>query len=220
MKYCTHCNLSVAGERKNCPLCQHQLRGEGSTPEAFPHVKTIYHQFSRFFRFFLFASIAAAVVLIAVNLVLEETGMWSLFGVAGIVCMWLSLSLAIKKRKNIPKGMLYQVVLISCISVLWDVWTGWHNWSVDYVIPILCVAVLASMLILSRIFNWQTENIIIYLWISALFCILPLVFYATGILRVKIPSVICFASSFISIAGIVVFQWDSIWAELKRRLSI
>ena len=46
---------------------------------------------------------------------------------------WLSLALAVRKRKNIPKGMLYQVALLSIICMIWDFATGWNGWSIDYV---------------------------------------------------------------------------------------
>lgn len=225
MRTCEKCNVRVVGERESCPLCQNDLssakeNANSKSEEVFPLVPTIYHQFSFIFKLLIFISVVAVLVSVSVNLILPDYGAWSLFVVGGVACLWISLALAIRKRKNIPKNMMYQVVIISVGCVLWDVFTGWRGWSVDYVIPILCIAVMISLAVLSIILNWKFENIIIYFCIEALFCIVPLIFYLTGILHVVIPSIICSLCSVVSIAAIIIFKGDSIWAELKRRLYI
>ena len=218
MKQCRHCQVDVAGEREACPLCQSGLEGTG-TKEIFPEIPTIYRQFYSLFRILLFISVSAAIVAVAVNLLLEETGAWSLFVVGGVGCLWLSLSFAIRKRKNIPKGMLYQVVLISIICIGWDLSNGWHRWSVDYVMPILCLSAMMALAVLSKVLDWRFENIMIYFLIDAIFGVVPIIFYFTKILTVPYPSVICTVGSLISMIAIVIFKGDSIRAELKRRMN-
>lgn len=220
MKYCGNCKVSVAGERETCPLCQSVLtqNDKKGGEEVFPSVPTIYHQYHFLFKILLFVSFAIVVVAVSVNLLFSEGGWWSLFAVGGVGCTWLSLALAIRKRKNIPKGMLYQVVLISLICVGWDLAVGWRGWSVDFIIPILCVAAMVTLSVLSVILKWKLENIIVYFCIAAMFGIIPIVFFLTGLLRVAFPSVICVACSVISLAAIIIFYGGSIWAELKRRL--
>lgn len=219
MRHCEQCGVDVAGSRTHCPLCQGPLSPcMGDSRETFPRIPTIYRQYHFLFRVMIFASIAAGVAAVAVNLMLPETGFWSAFVVGGIACLWLSLALAVRKRKNIPKGMLYQVALISVICVVWDWATHWSGWSIDYVVPILCVSVMAALAVLSRVFHWETETLIVYVCIDALFGVVPLIFFLTGCLNVPYPSIICVAASVISLAALVVFKGDSIWAELRRRL--
>ena len=219
MKHCDHCRIDVTGDRERCPLCDSSLKGE-ATPEVFPVIPTIYRQFHFLFKVMIFISVAVSVIAVAVNLILEETGLWSHFVVLGILCVWISMALAIRKRKNIPKNMLYQVMLLSIICVLWDLLIGWRGWSINYVVPILYSSAMIALAILSKIFNWAIENIIVYFCIDALFGITPLILVLTGLATIRIPSVICVAGSLISVAAIIVFKGDSIWAELKRRLYI
>lgn len=219
MEHCKNCKIDVAGKRRRCPLCQGNLSGT-PTEESFPVIPTIYHQFNFLFKILLFITIAGAVIAVAINLIFEETGLWSHFVVFGVICLWLSLSFAIRKRKNIPKGLLYQVILLSLLCIFWDFLTGWRGWSIDYAIPILCLSVMAAMAVLSKVLEWQIENIIIYFCIDALFGIIPLIFVLTRIVNVRIPSIICVAGSILSVAAIAVFKGDSIWAELKRRLYL
>lgn len=216
--HCEKCGVAIAGGRSPCPLCQGRLSGEPG-PESFPLVPTIYQQFHLLFKILLFVSASMGILAVAVNLVFEETGWWSLIVVGGIASMWLSLSLAIRKRKNIPKGILYQVILISLICVAWDFLTVWNGWSIDYVIPILFLAGIASMAVLTKVLSWEIENILIYMCIDALFGIVPILFFFTRILHVVLPSVICVTGSALSLAFLCIFKGDSIWAEVKRKLN-
>lgn len=218
MLHCEKCGVNVAGKREICPLCQGRLSGN-PCQESFPLVPTIYLQFHLLFRILLFVSVAFSIIAVAVNLILEQTGWWSLIVVGGIASMWLSLSLAIRKRKNIPKTIVYQVILISLICIVWDFLTQWSGWSIDYVVPILFLSGIAAMAVLTKVLSWEIENIIIYLCIDALFGIVPIIFYFTRTLHVAIPSVLCVTGCVLSLAFLCIFKGDSIWAEFKRRMN-
>ncbi|WP_099204902.1 DUF6320 domain-containing protein [Scatolibacter rhodanostii] len=218
MKTCSKCGVTVKGKREFCPLCQGKLSGEDSE-EVFPLVPTVYQEFHFLFRILIFISIAVVVVAVAVNLMWRDAGWWSIFWVAGAACLWIVLTLAVRKRKNMPKWIFYQVVVISLICTLWDFVVGWSGWSIDYVVPILCLVGLASLSVLSRVLRWRVEYYMISVVVNALFGIVPLIFYITDSVSVRYPTVICVAGSVMSLAALAVFKGESMWEELKRRLS-
>lgn len=218
MKQCEKCHVEVSGERGHCPLCQAKLSGKG-TPETFPLVPTVYQEFHFLFRMLIFLSISVAVAAVAVNLMWEDSGWWSVFWVAGAVCLWILLALAVRKRKNIPKWILYQIVLLSAICAVWDLATDRHGWSVDYAIPILCLVGLASFAILSKVLKWRADYFLVYFGATALFGLVPVIFYAAGLLSVIYPTVICAAGSVISLAALCVFKGESMLEEVKRRFA-
>lgn len=221
MKHCEKCNVDVTGKRENCPLCQSQLEriDDQQSIDIFKPVQTVYHQYAMFFKIFLFATIAASVVSVAVNMLLPETGLWSIFVVGGLFCVWVSLFIAVRKRRNIPKGLIYQVVIISVFCVIWDLATGWRGWSIDYVFPIMCIATMITIAILAKVLEWKIEHIMVYFIIDSIFGIVPLIFFLTGMLTVPYPSIICVAGSIISIAAIVIFNGGNILSELRRRFN-
>lgn len=221
MKFCIKCGTSVTGHRKTCPLCQGPLTGEAEPGgEVFPVIPGVYQQHDLFFRILMFASIAAGIIALAVNLMLPASGWWSLFVLLGIACAWVSTALAVRKRHNIAKGMMYEVAAASVLSVLWDWVTGWHGWSIDYVIPCTCLAVMACLAVLYRVLNIPVRDYLIYFTLNAVFGIIPIIFYFTGRLIVIYPSLICTAVSLISLVALVIFQGEAMRAELKRRLHI
>lgn len=219
MKHCKKCNVDIAGDRKICPLCHSETIGEFSKQrdEVFPLVPTIYKNHNKFFRTLLFLSIAVVVIAFAVNILIIDTGWWSLSVLGGVACLWIILYFSLKKRRNIPKTLLYQLVLISVFCVLWDFSTGWKGWSIDFVIPILIMSVILSLAVLSKVLSWEIDEIILYFCIVGILGIVPIIFYLVGALRVPYPSIICVACSVITLAAILIFRGENIINELKRR---
>ena len=220
MKYCNNCNVSVVGKRKICPLCQGRLTGDKAQEEVFPKISFVYREHTMFFKVMMLISIIIGTLSLGLNILLPSTGAWSLFVLGGLGSVWASLITAINQRKNIPKNIVYQVMTISVIGLLWDLLTGWRGWSINYVIPLVCIFAMISMAIISKIRKLHIEDYILYLIIDGLFGIVPIIFIILGFLDVLYPSVICIATSIISLSTIIIFEDKSLIAEIKRRLHV
>lgn len=220
MKYCNNCNLSVVGKRKICPLCQERLAGYDYQEEVFPKISFVYIEHTMFFKVMLLISIITATISIAVNILLPDRGAWSLFILGGLGSVWASLITLINQRKNIPKNIVYQVMTISIMALIWDLLTGWRGWSINYVIPLVCVFAMISMAVISKIRKLHIEDYILYIIIDGLFGIVPIAFIAFGFLDVLYPSIICIATSVISLSTIIIFEDKKLIAEIKRRLHV
>ena len=55
--------------------------------------------------------------------------------------MWLAFVTGYLKRYNLLKNAMWQLLIVSIGSILWDIFTGWHRWSVDLVLPLVCLIV-------------------------------------------------------------------------------
>lgn len=221
MLYCKKCNVSIDGARLQCPLCQDILSG---TPEQdgeiFPKLPTNREKYQFIMRTMIFASITIVVISVALNFLFPANGWWSVFVTAAIGCMWVSLSSAIRRRHNIPKNILWQVVILSALAVGWDIFTGWYGWSVDYAIPAVCVFAMVAVCGFAVFMKLRIEEFLIYLILDGLLGFVPLIFLLIGQLRVLYPSVICVAVSLISFAALCSFAWDELTSEVKKRLHL
>ncbi|HNZ83450.1 MAG TPA: DUF6320 domain-containing protein [Sedimentibacter sp.] len=220
MKFCKSCNVSVTGKRKICPLCQGRLTGDKAQEEIFPKISFVYTEHSLFFKVMLLTSIIAATVSVAVNILMPGGGAWSLFILGGLASVWASLITIINQRKNIPKNIVYQVMTISVTALIWDTLTGWRGWSINYIIPLVCVFAMISMAVISKIRKLHIEDYILYIIIDSLFGIVPVIFIILGLLDVLYPSIICISTSIISLSTIIIFEDKSLKAEIKRRLHV
>ncbi|WP_019229863.1 DUF6320 domain-containing protein [Sedimentibacter sp. B4] len=219
MKYCNNCKVNVVGNRKYCPLCQEAIKGDPND-EVFPTISFVYREHGLFFKIMLLASIVIATVSVAFNILFPQRGAWSLFVLGGLGSVWASLITAINKRNNIPKNLVYQVMIISVITILWDLITGWRGWSITYVIPLVCVFAIISMAIISKVRNLHVEDYILYIIIDGLFGIIPVIFILMGLVKSLFPSLLCIVTSIISLSTILIFEEQKLRAEIKRRLHM
>lgn len=220
MQRCDKCKVNITGQHERCPLCHGALHGD-KTEEVFPVIPTVYSRHGLFMKISLFISVVAAVCCLAVNWMFPTGVWWSLFVLAGLVSMWLSLVVAIRKRANIPKNILMQVALLSVLAVLWDLCTGWNRWSVIYALPIVCTIAMIAMAAAARIQNLKVADYLIYLAIDAVFGLIPLILLLTGSLgSVVYPSVICVAGSAISLTALFIFQGETLREEFAKRFHL
>lgn len=220
MKCCNNCNVNVVGKRKICPLCQDRLTGDKPSEEVFPKISFVYREHSMFFKFIMLISIITATVSVGINILLPDTGAWSVFILGGLGSVWASFITLLNQRKNIPKNIVYQVMNISVMALIWDFLTGWKGWSVNYIIPLACVFAMISMAIISKIRRFPIEDYILYIIIDGLFGVIPILFILFGLLDVLYPTVICIATSIISLSTIMIFEDKKLMAEIKRRLHV
>ncbi len=220
MRYCEHCKVHIRGDRKYCPLCQNTLSGTGSEEEEiFPDIPPVY-QYNLLIRVMLFISISIVVVSLAVNTMFPVPVNWPMFILSGILCIWISLAMVIRKRHNIPKSIIWQVAVISVLAVIWDWRTGWRGWSLDYVIPIVCVVAMIVMYIMAKIMRLGVRDFIIYIVLDGIFGIIPVLFLLFNMLQVKYPSVISISVSTLSLAAVVLFEGENIKEELNKRMHL
>lgn len=221
MQLCEHCKVTIKGEHQICPLCGGLLKGKGdSGEEVFPRIPTIYQEFNIFIRIIILISVVAVVVSFAVNVIFTKESKWSLLVAAAVACMWLSLFFIIRKKNNIPKTIVWQVCLLSILSFLWDRSMGWIGWSIDYVFPSVCVVAMIVMAIGAKILKIGVRDLIVYIFVDAIFGFLPIVFLLFGWLNVWFPSVICAAVSAISLSALIIFEGDNMKTELNKRMHI
>lgn len=220
MRYCKKCKVTVSVPRNQCPLCQNQIISDGkpeTDTETFPRVPLVHHKYGLALRILMFISFVAITVCVTVNALLPFRSFWSLIVILGVVGMWLSIYTAIRKRRNVSKNLLWQAVLVSALVVAIDWSSGWHKWSINYVVPSVFVFTLLSNSIILLIMHRRVYDFIIYLVVDGLLGLIPLLFIITGWANVIWPSLVCVLLSLTLLAAILIFVRNMDY-ELKKRL--
>ena len=219
MKHCDKCGADIRGSHKLCPLCQGILTGTDEA-DVFPKVPLISEKFKFFFQIVLVSLVGVCVAAVGVNILLPQTGAWSVFAVVGAIFSWISLRIAIKRRNNIPKNIVMQVVIVSLAVVLFDILTGWHGWSIEYVFPIVCVCAMIALGVLSKVLKMPNEDYIVFIIADIFFGIIPFVFLLCGIVSMRTPSIICVGCSVLSFAALLIFNGNGIRVELEKKFHM
>lgn len=219
MTTCEKCRVTVRGDQTRCPLCQGRLSG-APDGAVYPHIPTVYRQYETLFRLLILGTVAVIVACGAVNLALPGGGPWSLLVVLGAGCFWIALAIALRSLHNIPHTITNQAAVVSVLSILWDAFTGWHGWSVDYVMPIACALAMTVMATVAQVLRMPAEDYLVCFAVDALFGVVPLILYLTGALGQVLPSLICIAISVLSLAAIIVFEGKNIRLEIAKRFHL
>ena len=217
MRICKKCNLKIKTDSDICPLCQNKLIGK-KEENVFPLIPNIYKKYFTFFKILLFISFIISLLCITVDLMISKYH-FSLFVILGFICLFIILKAVFNDKESIFKSILSQLVILSCLSILWDYFTGFHHWSITYVIPILCIICSINLAILSIVLKDYLEQEIFYFICAILIGIIPLLFIVIGISN-KIPSVISVLFNLICFITLLIFKFKDVKEELKRRMHI
>lgn len=219
--YCNKCRVHIRTPQNRCPLCQGELiGGRDESEQIFPCIGRDRMWLRIPIRIAAFCSLVAVVVCVAANLYFHRAGGWSLFVIAGIISFWISFAVMLKKRDNVNKAIIWQVIIVSVLAVLWDAFTGFHGWSVDFVIPIMCTCTMIAMWVIAQITKLYIEDYIIYVVIDSCLGILSAMMIIFGSLNFILPSAICVATSIIFLGALFIFEGGAMCAELHRRLHL
>lgn len=216
MKYCKKCNVKIRGTANICPLCQAQVQGEDE--RVYPVLdfsrKKRFHKFKKIMWFLL---IAGCVLSVAINLMVPQSGMWAQYVLLGAASGFMMLFVWFRRYPNVIKRILYVALSASALCLFWDIGTGWHGWSIDFVIPILCASALLMMSFLRLILKLSPPEYVDYMFSDILLGAVLFVVYLTGANRVVIPTLICFAICMIWLTKLILFEGRSFYAELKKK---
>mgnify|MGYP002679271104 FL=1 len=169
---------------------------------------------------FSFLCIVVAVVCGMLNYLTLETLNWFWFAAAGCFCGWLVVFVAYAKRRNILKNETWQLLIITVLCILWDHFTGWRGWSLDFVFPFGSLSVLGSVPVIARVNHLESEEYLYYFMQAAMIGCVPLILLWTDLVHYKIPSVVCVGISFLVLAGLFIFQKKNMTREFHKKLRM
>ena len=169
---------------------------------------------------FNFLCIAAAVLCGMINYLTKVTLDWFWFAAAGCLCGWLIVAVAYSKRRNILKNEIIQLILVTIIAVLWDKFTGWHGWSLDFVLPFGALAIQGSIPVIVKVLKLEKEEYLFYLVQASIAGLVPLILIWLHQIRFLYPSVICAGVSLIVFAGMFIFNCKDTIREFHKKLRM
>ena len=220
MKKCYRCNVLINTKVQKCPLCSGSIEDGEIGENIFPIIPNIYMKHKLFFKLLLFLSILGSVISLIINYLVSNKISWSLFVIAGFVSFWMTFITGIKKRHNFMNLLFFEAIIILISSIIWDYFTGWHFWSITYVLPFLCIAYITILFFLRIFLKNIFKDHVIYIYINSLIGLVPLYFVLKNRLSVKWPSIACIIFSIFSILVLAIFNHKQMKNELERRLHI
>lgn len=226
MKNCPECKIKVGGPETYCPLCGSKLvvMGKEECEEAlYPDFSKPVKPRSKFpplAKIFAFISLAAVFICGLIDTLISHQLTWSLYVIGGIAAAWVSVGIHLLTDINLNYKLLIDLCALSLYLMLIDRLTGWHGWSVDYVIPILYIGVMITVVVLAIIFREFWREYILSLVAVCVLGIGPLLIFFNSESPMRY---LCFAAALMALvllAGVLYFAGGKVFSEWKRRMNL
>lgn len=219
MQHCNKCKVDIRGEHKLCPLCQGKLEGQRDV-EVYPVIHLEEGPFQMFLKIVTLVAAVVGIICVVANLMFPDSGKWSNYAVLGVICAWIVINRAIRKRHHIIKNMGWQAVMVSVMCLLWDYITGDHGWAIDLVIPIVCSAFPIVIAIVAKAEKMKDAEYVFTLFAGGFLEIIPFLFLITGHVNFVYPTLIGIGIGLIDIVFLIVLKGRTLKNELGKKLHI
>jgi len=221
VRRCPDCAVAIEGDWDGCPLCGAATTGE-PVPDPYPVVPLRFSR-RRVLRALFLSSLAVIAASFVAQLLFarDQDGIGALRSMwLGVSAMWLVVLMAVRQRRNLAKGTLYLVVLISGVCLYWDYLTSWHGWSLTYAVPIVCACSIVALLITVRVMRLSVGDHSLSSGLTVVLGLAPVLFLALGWVANPVPSGICGIVSVLALALLQVARGRPVRHELAKRLHL
>lgn len=220
MNRCPKCGIDLRGDWERCPLCRTYVEEGEVAPAPWPDIPLRFDT-GQLFRALLLVSVLMIVSgLVALRLFFPGPLEGLRVVAFGLAALWLVAIIAVRKRRNLAKSIVYLVVIVSLLSLYGDYLDGWQGWSTTFVIPITCSASIVGLLIAARVARMSPGDYIVYSWLTGLMGVVPGLFIALGWVTNPLPSWISVALSFLMLMIMPLVRGAEIQHELTKRLNM
>ena len=208
-------------ERNFYRLLKEQGISAQKVEPVFPKPTMPSEQEMKVYKIYSFLCIAIVAAMLVTECNFHPRIRWTLFTAGGVVTMWIASSIGFFKRYNLLKNAMWQLVIVTGVSILWDFLTGWRGWSVDFVLPIVSMVILLAMVVISAVRHYPAKEYMIYLVMAAGYgLILPLILLLFGAVQLEWPSLIGIGVCFLFLIGIILFKWKEFREEMHKKFHV
>ncbi len=226
MRKCPECDVIIAQPDTRCPLCGAALVLEGQDPEErrpypkFSPPGKRPESFPLLGKIFAYITLLGISVCVLIDLLITRRLTWSLYVIGGCAVGWVTVGLPLLKRFNVNYLLLLDLCAVSFYLILIDHLTGWHRWSIDYVVPILYIGVMIAVIILAVVFRVYWREYIMTLVAVCVLGIGPLLIFFKSQSAIRY---LCLAAALLAgalLTGILFFAGGKLFSEWKRKMNI
>ncbi len=219
-KKCNHCQVYILDDTEKCPLCQGILVGDTIGKNTYPDIVDRIKKTTVLMRvLFTIWSVTFAALGIAsyyVHGFIKPVVVVAASTYYGLFMLWLM----IKPQYGYMKRIFLSIIVGEIFVVVIDIITGFHRWSLNYVLPggliFLDISLIVLMFINRR--NWRGYTIQqLFVIFLGLF---PVIFILLGIISDPVVSVVAIGFSIMMFVVTLVLGGRETLMELKRRFHI
>lgn len=196
---CESCGIRLTGTRTVCPLCSNRLLQKPLLEEfrCYPAIppKVTHNLLNKLVTLCSLLSLAVLCFLNFFILPLHSLFVPLCLGIAGT---YIVLIVGVQKWQNIAKSVLCEAAIGTALCILWDWLSGWHGWSVDFVIPLVCCGITIFNFVLCTAVRHSWLAYSGYFLLSLFWAFAILIFFFLGLISFRPLSILA-----LTVAGVL-----------------
>ena len=219
MQYCPKCRISIRGNKTESPLCGGRVTGEPETG-GFPILERNRFSHMSVVKVGTFCLLTFFIIMMSLEILYDFKLAWVPFAVMGALIAWGDLMVGIYYRNNLIKTLFIETYLAMAVCILIDSLTGWHGWSLAYVLPIGFVLLVFVTIGVGRAASLRLEEYIIYIFVTILFSMLQIFPVLAHVNPVAFPAVACMALLLIEACAAVIFRFRDLRSAVEKMFNL
>ena len=221
MQICPKCKVRIRGNKDCCPLCQGKLKEtEGDPNPSFPIIKKKSISNITFLKVCTFLFVASEIVFIAINMMTK--GVHSFIGpvMLGLFVAWITILATVYMRNNIIKVITWEVLVAIVVDIYIDVRTGFHGWSVEWMVPLTLVALAIVTIVTAAILKLRLDEYILYIIFDLVMALFQIIFIRNGMNDFPWPAAISIMGYLILVSALVIFRFRDLRNASQKMFNI
>ncbi len=224
---CINCSVTVISRYNRCPLCgasvkpceSEQGRDNEFYPE-YPEQKPSKMEKARKALFFITVAVSAIAVFINLFSLKINRSFWSFIVASCLFYAFISFKTVSSKKLHTGAKFLIQLILLTFLAVIIDIFSGFTKWSTTYVIPALSTVCSFVITVFAASKKALYKEYLGYILTSLLISIVPAVLC---IFSLSLQAWVGYAAllfSLIMLFGLYLFADKDFKRELKKRFHL
>ncbi len=219
MKHCSKCNVDLDIISNKCPLCNSEIDNVKEATSSYPTINMVVSK-SLFRKILFFIACVISVAVLILNYALTPNIKWSLFVILQVLASFYVFYNILSGRRKVIKLLLTLNILVSILSIFWDIYTGFHGWSVNYVIPALCISYGVFMLILRLVRYYAFKENSSYIYLNICLEFLPIILVYTGYATPNVLIYLSMIFGIINLLMLLAFDGSTFKDDIVKKLHI
>ena len=224
MKHCDRCDVDIADNIKNCPLCGRDISAESDDElESFvcyPDNKIWFSKRNTVLNTSFLIILIGVIVSIVTELIIFHRFSYNWYVLTGAMMFALNILMPLKFRWSFSNVSIVSGLSICAYILFLELFTGTFGWGVYYVIPFFVLFMTLYCTIIMAIRNYyKGMEFVICLMIFAILAVALFVY--NSIAKVVVwPSLVAFLASITCFVCFLIFKFKKVKQALTKSFFI
>ena len=217
MVKCNKCNVELDTIADICPLCNSEVKNKKNT--TYPVIKNNLTK-SLLMKKIFFINCINCIIILLINYFCTPNVKWSIFVVIQLILTYFIFCKVLSGRNKILRLLFMLNFIISVISIFWDYYVGFSGFSINYVLPSLCISYGIFMIILRFVKYFAFQENTSYIYLNVCIAFVPLILVKLGKITFPLLAVISSVMGVINILVLIIFDWTNFKEDIRKKLHM